>query len=144
MENFYIAAYTYDDFDGRIITNEAIMYREAKEKICVQWDCGSTRSSISQELVKKLNMQPCGKSSTTSITDSISTNVYEIILVLHDTLEIPMIVDAVSNIHITGIDMLIGMEVISLGDFAISTYDNKTCFSFRCPSNGLIDFTKNS
>lgn len=37
--------------------------------------------------------------------------------------------------------MLIGMNVIVLGDFAISTFNGKTSFSFRIPSKGLIDFT---
>jgi hypothetical protein len=38
--------------------------------------------------------------------------------------------------------MLIGMDVINYGDFAISNYNGKTTFSFRMPSLMKIDFCK--
>ncbi len=142
MEDILTFTEIYNDFDGRIITSEAVIYNNIEEKISVEWDCGATRCSISKELAEKLNLKPCGVNNTISTTQSVPTNVYEIILVLHDIMEVPVIVDAVPNIHSTGIDMLIGMDVISLGDFAISTYNGETCFSFRYPSKGLIDFTK--
>lgn len=39
-----------------------------------------------------------------------------------------------------GIDVLIGMDVISKGDFAISNYNGKTQFSFRIPSQNDVDY----
>ncbi len=39
-------------------------------------------------------------------------------------------------------DVLIGMDVITKGDFAVSNWDGKTSFSFRVPSLGEIDFVK--
>ncbi len=41
-----------------------------------------------------------------------------------------------------GMDILIGMDIITLGDFAITNYNNKTVFSFRFPSSEVIDFVK--
>jgi len=41
-------------------------------------------------------------------------------------------------------DMLIGMDVITLGDFAITNPNGKTVFSFRMPSMTEIDFIKHS
>lgn len=38
------------------------------------------------------------------------------------------------------IDLLIGMDIISLGDFAITNVNGKTTFSFRLPSTSIIDF----
>ena len=38
--------------------------------------------------------------------------------------------------------MLIGMDVINAGDFAITNKDGKTVFSFRIPSMERIDFTQ--
>ena len=38
--------------------------------------------------------------------------------------------------------LLIGMDIISQGDFAITHKDDKTCFTFRCPSTEHIDFVK--
>jgi len=37
-------------------------------------------------------------------------------------------------------DALIGMDVISLGDFAVTNFQGKTTFSFRVPSMQEIDF----
>ena len=42
------------------------------------------------------------------------------------------------------LDVLIGMDIISLGDFAITNVGGKTTFSFRFPSIAEIDFVKDS
>lgn len=39
-------------------------------------------------------------------------------------------------------DVLIGMDIISLGDFAITHPGNETKFSFRIPSQADIDFAR--
>jgi hypothetical protein len=41
-------------------------------------------------------------------------------------------------------DALIGMDIIGFGDFAVSSGQDKTIFSFRLPSMTEIDFTKSS
>jgi uncharacterized protein YecA (UPF0149 family) len=38
--------------------------------------------------------------------------------------------------------MLIGMDIIATGDFAITNNNNETVFSFRHPSNAIIDFVQ--
>ena len=39
-----------------------------------------------------------------------------------------------------GADILIGMDIIGVGDFAVTNRDGKTKFSFRLPSRADIDF----
>jgi hypothetical protein len=41
-----------------------------------------------------------------------------------------------------GLDVLIGMDIISSGDFSITNHNNSTVFSFRVPSSHTIDFVK--
>lgn len=41
-------------------------------------------------------------------------------------------------------EILIGMDIISKGDFAVTNYNSKTVFTFRFPSVGCIDFVKYS
>lgn len=143
MNDTFAFTEKFNNFNGRIITKEAILYNEEKEaSLRVEWDCGATYSSISEELAQELGLQPCGTERTISTTSSELSNVYTIILILHNEIGIPLKVNAASNIHNFGIDMLIGMDVIALGDFSISTYNGETYFSFRYPSQGLIDFTK--
>lgn len=79
MNDSFTITEKYNNFNGRIITNESIIYNESKEeKICVEWDSGATMGSISEELVNRLNLKPCGASTTTSTIGAITTNVYVI------------------------------------------------------------------
>ena len=39
-------------------------------------------------------------------------------------------------------DVLIGMDIINRGDFAVTNQNRKTKFSFRFPSIGDIDFVE--
>ncbi len=52
-----------------------------------------------------------------------------------------------ANVLVTKADMgetevLIGMDIISAGDFALTHKEGKTCFSFRVPSLLHIDFVE--
>ena len=125
---------------NRIITVETVVYKDRSINVNAEWDCGSTYSSISDDLVEELNLEPIKNSM--SITANISTlvSVYEIIILLHNKYPVKVEAEAVPNINATGIDLLIGMDIISLGDFSISNYRGKTCFSFRIPSKNHIDF----
>jgi len=40
------------------------------------------------------------------------------------------------------IGILIGMDVISCGDFAVTNRDNRTVFTFRMPSIARYDYVK--
>lgn len=135
----------YSEFDGRIITREEIGFANGKSMhVISQWDCGATVTSISAELANMLNLKPIGTSNVDTTSSTMRTNVYDIEFFLRDSDDYMNVqVYETPVIHKTGIDMLIGMDIISKGDFAISTYKGQTCFSFRIPSKGHIDFKKN-
>lgn len=48
----------------------------------------------------------------------------------------------VSEGTIGGGDVLLGMDIISAGDFAITNYNGQTWWTFRVPSNEPIDFVQ--
>ncbi len=134
----------YEQFDGRIITKEELLFDDDKTIwVTAQWDCGSTYSSISKELASKLDLKPISKRNVNSTLSNKLSNIYDVGIILRNSdIFVPVEAGEALNIHKTGIDILIGMDVISKGDFAISTYNGVTCFSFRYPSKGLIDFTE--
>ncbi len=66
--------------------------------------------------------------------------VYKIDLILPNQILAPAV--RVTEASIVGSDMLIGMDIINLGDFAISNFQGKTWFTFRIPSMEDIDFLK--
>lgn len=56
---------------------------------------------------------------------------------------VAFIVVPVTEAPLTGNeDMLIGMDIITAGDFVITNKNKKTVFSFRTPSNAVIDFVQ--
>lgn len=133
----------YDDFNGKIITQKQIRYNGKCKTVNVLWDTGSTYTCVSEELIKELSMVSNSDSDFLStFYGKIMSKTYDIIVILNNELEIPIDALKHNKIHEEGIDLLIGMDIIYRGDFAISTYNDETCFSFRIPSKGLIDFTK--
>jgi uncharacterized protein YchJ len=109
------------------------------------WDTGATGSVISRRVAQKLALKPIGKQKvfTASSKDGPET-VYEYMIGvrLPNHVIIPSV--TVTEGALNGADMLIGMDIITQGDFAITHKDGKTTFSFQMPSTHYIDFVKES
>lgn len=134
----------WNEICNRITTEVYILIGEKIFTFNAEWDTGATKSSISKELIQELQLKPIKKDKVTPTTGIAQKEVYNIDILLKNDSDIliPVEVTEGDNLKQTGIDMLIGMDIIHFGDFAISNYNDKTCFSFRYPSKGLIDFTK--
>jgi len=107
------------------------------------WDTGASQSLIRPEIAKKLDLKPVSKTlMSTPSGKGIQSNVYSIYVHLPNGARIVNVfaLEGIPNIC----DMLIGMDIISLGDFAITNNNGKSMFSFRIPSMAEIDFTKHS
>lgn len=141
MDNL-VMTQKYQAFDGRIITKELILHNDTEIPINALWDTGSTYSSISAKIVKDLGLQHLKTTFLDTSGGRIKSNVYTVNLLLSNSIRFCIDVTALNDLESRGIDFLIGMDIIHFGDFAISTYNGETCFSFRIPSKGHIDFTK--
>jgi uncharacterized protein YchJ len=107
------------------------------------WDTGASRSLITPEIAAKLNLKPVSKALMATPSDKdVQSNVYLINIYLPNRATI-IDVQALEGSP-NSCDMLIGMDVISLGDFAVTNFNGKTMFSFRIPSMAEIDFVKHS
>ena len=107
------------------------------------WDTGASRSLITPEIAAKLNLKPIAKALMATPSDkNVQSNVY--LLKVH----LPNGATIIDVQALEGTpnccDMLIGMDVISLGDFAVTNFDGRTMFSFRMPSMAAIDFIAHS
>lgn len=69
-------------------------------------------------------------------------NKYMIDIILNNEVVVKNVPVMDSEIGNQGIDVLIGMDIITIGDFAVSNYRGKTQFTFRIPSQANIDFSK--
>jgi hypothetical protein len=104
------------------------------------WDTGATQTTITEDLAKKLGLYKIREHMLSGVTGNALCNAYLIALALPNGILIPEIevMDCVGNI---GCDILIGMDVIGLGDFAVCNPRGETTFSFRVPSVKAVDFT---
>ena len=104
------------------------------------WDTGATNSAITPQLAKKIGLLVIDMAKVSTANGEKESPVYKVDLILPNK----VIVEAVriTEASVVGSDMLIGMDIINMGDFAISNFQGKTWFTFRIPSMENIDFLK--
>ena len=103
------------------------------------WDTGATHSGISKNVATLLNLIPVRQTTIFHANGQAVVNVYNISTVLPNNIFVPLI--TVAEGTFSGFDLLIGMDIITQGDFSISNKDGKTVFGFRMPSYKEIDFS---
>lgn len=105
------------------------------------WDTGATHSVINQTVVKDLGLAPIAITEVYHAQGKkTDANVYLVNIGLPNGVGFPNIRVTEGDLH--GADVLIGMDIIGRGDFAVSNYQGRTCFSYRYPSLKKIDFNK--
>jgi hypothetical protein len=103
------------------------------------WDTGATNCVISSSVVARLNLQPTGIVMTQTPAGPFRANTYFVNIYLPNRVYVPGIRVTEGNLG-PDTDVLIGMEVINKGDFAVTNFQNQTVMSFRIPSSHRIDF----
>ena len=105
------------------------------------WDTGATNTAISQRVVKECNLIPIAITKVSTANGIMDAGVYVIDIMLPDNVKI-------KNLKVTegrlgdNTDVLIGMDIITRGDFAVSNYNGQLKFTYREPSMQPIDFVK--
>ena len=135
MEDFVInKSYSLDDFKGCITTDEHILHNDNKIPIVALWDTGSSYSCISTKLATELKLQPIKKIPLYTSGGYIESDVFNVDLLLGNDIIISVDVSSVDCAEDECINFLIGMDVITFGDFIISTVDGNVDFSFTIKS----------
>jgi len=105
------------------------------------WDTGATHSVLSLRIANELNLLPVDNVYIGGIDGNKSSNVVMVTVTLPNNMVLTGRRFYVSNIP--GADVLIGMDIISMGDFNISNAYGKTLFSFVIPPfKSKISYTK--
>lgn len=102
------------------------------------WDTGATHTMISRQVIETLKLFPINITAVMTADGERQSYTYLINLILQNKVIFPTL-QAIEG-HILGGDVLIGMDVITQGDFAVTNKDGKTFYSFRFPSLTHIDF----
>lgn len=116
-----------------------------KEYIAI-WDTGATNSVITQKVVDDLQLKPIGVTEMHHAGGTSISNVYLVNIALPDGV-------MVSHVRVTLAELtdantpedqqshvLVGMDIITTGDFAVTNHNQKTTLSFKIPTSKEIDF----
>lgn len=106
------------------------------------WDTGATGSVITPRVVKELGLVASGKTFSNHGGGRTEQDTYVVNIMLPNGVRFPGVQVAELDKVLDNFGMIIGMDIIGCGDFSITNYNGKTCFSFRVPSQGTVDFVK--
>lgn len=104
------------------------------------WDTGATGTVITQKVVDKCALIPIGVVVVQTAAGKARTNSYLVNVWLPNRIVLPNVKATLGKLA-SNVDVLIGMNIIGRGDFAV-TNKGRTVFSFRFPSVECIDFCR--
>lgn len=104
------------------------------------WDTGATGTVVTKKIVDDLGLKQIGVVKVFHADGDSLRPVYLINIMLPHKVGFQYI--RVTEGTLTGFDVLIGMDIISQGDFVITNTNGTTTFSFRTPSCICIDFVE--
>lgn len=145
--NVHALTRSYKGISNAILSPIDIYNTASNSKVSTNgiWDTGATNSVVTKTLAKKLGLTPTGQTRVKGVhghKDGI--NVYAVKIVLNNQ-NVSFVLPVTECEQLTDDDsaeMLIGMDVITKGDFAITNFQGNTIMSFRIPSVSKIDFVE--
>ena len=105
------------------------------------WDTGATTSVITKKVAEDLRLIVTGIRKIITVGGICDALEHRVELWLPNNTrvsEMPVVRGYIPE----DFDMLIGLDIMVMGDFAFTNYKGHSMFSFRMPSIGHIDFTK--
>ncbi|MEH0154034.1 retroviral-like aspartic protease family protein [Limibacter armeniacum] len=123
-------------FDPKLIDPKTVRFQE----FTALWDTGASGTVISKRAAQMLNLKPVGRIQVNHANGTDIKNRYLVNLFLPNEIGFSLV--SVTEGVLQGFDLLIGMDVITRGDFSITNYEGKTTFSFRIPSMNEVDYVQ--
>ncbi len=123
------------------LSQEEIQKTKPNVRPCVAvWDTGATGTVITKSVAESLGLKPIGVTEVFHAQGKSLTNEYLVNVALPNGVVIGGV--RVTEGVLAECEVLIGMDVIGMGDFAVtnSNANGGTTLSFCIPSAGEIDF----
>lgn len=134
---------TYPSLQERITTPVIVQSHKKVIKVNALWDTGSNRTYISDTLADTLQLQADGIKTTITSGGDIKSHLYNITLHLNNFISFTVCAPSYPN-TVSNADVVIGMDIIGQGDFAITNTNGHTTFSFRTPSQEEVRFSEDN
>lgn len=105
------------------------------------WDTGATDCAITESLVQHLSLPIFSKAKVIGVHGVQIVNMHYVEFKLdNENIKLKTTVTSCNELSEDGsIGFLIGMNLITQGDFLISNYNGETVMSFRIPSKETLD-----
>jgi hypothetical protein len=104
------------------------------------WDTGATGSVITQAVVDACGLRPTGMVQVHGVHGPEFAETFLVNIALPNGVAFPNV--RVTKGKILGPSLLIGMDIITTGDFSITNVGMQTVFTFRIPSIHTIDYVE--
>ncbi len=134
--------FSKEEFIEKVKSNENI---SLKDYFAI-WDTGATNCVITKRVVDELGLKPIKVVEVNHAGGKSLSNVYMVNIRLPNNVMIGA-VQVTEGVLSSGSEdqggnpnMLIGMDIIGQGDFAVTNSNGKTTMSFKLPSSEVIDF----
>jgi len=102
------------------------------------WDTGATNSCVTQAVIDACGLVPIGIAQVHGVGGATTEEAFLVNIYLPGGVVFSGL--RVTRGRFVGGDILIGMDVMNQGDFAVTNHGGITKFSFRIPSQKHIDF----
>ena len=120
-------------------TPERATLQPPRRQFNALWDTGATGSMITKRVVEDLGLQVEGYTTVYHVQgEAESVPLFYVNLVLFRNFHFAGVTVVLGELLDT--DVLVGMDIINKGDFAVSNRNGATSFSFRIPSVENFDF----
>ena len=110
------------------------------EEFIAIWDTGATGSVITQKVVEQLNLKPIHVVKVHHAGGESMSPVYLVNIALPNNVIVPNVRVTEGKLTNDGTEVLIGMDIIGLGDFSVTNFGGKTSMSYRMPSSREVDY----
>jgi hypothetical protein len=127
-----------------IVTSVDVTNLATNQKIQTKgiWDTGATDSVITKSTAAALRLLPVNTTTVRGVHGVKEVNAYYVNITLcNKNITLNALVTECDELSAdNSVGMLIGMNMITMGDFAVTNYQGQTTMSFRVPSLQKIDF----
>lgn len=109
------------------------------------WDTGATNSMVSRRVLDELKLAPSGRVTVVGIGSGDEAREEErdtFLVNINLPNNVTVVGVRVAEGFVSGADVLLGMDIITQGDLAITNVGGQTWWTFRVPSSVRADFVE--
>ena len=128
-----------EPIEGSVLHNDSRIH-----KTSALWDTGATGSVITVEMANQLGLKPISMTQVRHAGGVTLQNVYLVDIYLPNNLCVKAVKVTECPDTVGDFGVIVGMDIISFGDFSFTNVGGKSVFSFRMPSTEEIDYVKNA